>query len=79
LILRAIARGFGEVGRTFSCRFEEIGHLLFWDSMILLMGFLVFEFEILFLVILLYNFSLLVVIRVFRVMVVELSVDGFRY
>jgi hypothetical protein len=29
LVLMGVGRRFGEVSRTFSCRFEEIGHVIF--------------------------------------------------
>lgn len=29
LILMGVGKGIGDLGGTFSCRFEEFGHLLF--------------------------------------------------
>jgi hypothetical protein len=79
VLLFGLSRGSGEVGRTFSCRFEEIRHLLFWDSIVLMIGFLVFEFEVVFIVIFIFNVRLATVVIVFLVMVIEVLSGGFGY
>jgi hypothetical protein len=79
LILFGVGRGFGEVDRTFSCGFEEIRHLLFWDSILLIIGFLVFEFEIIFIILSFSTLGFLVLLMIFLVIVVEVLNGGFRY
>jgi hypothetical protein len=79
LILFRVGRRFGEVDGTFSCGFEEIRHLLFWDSILLIVGFLVFEFEVVFIILSFGTFNFLILTRIFLVIVVEVLNGGFRY
>lgn len=79
VILFGVGRGFGVVDGTFSCRFEEMRHLLFWDSMLLIIRFLVFEFEIVFIVLSLSNLGFLILISIFLVMVMEVLSRRFGY
>lgn len=61
-----VRRGFGKVDGTFSCGFEEFQHIVSWDSVILILRFLIFEFEILFIIfIIMDQFMLMFVLIVF--------------
>jgi NADH:ubiquinone oxidoreductase subunit 3 (subunit A) len=79
VILFGVRRGFREVDRTFSCGFEEIGHLLFWDSILLIIRFLIFEFEVVFIVLSFQNLGFIVLVAIFSVMVIEILNGGFGY
>jgi len=79
LALFGVRRRFGMVSGTFSCGFEEIGHSIFWDSILIMIGFLVFEYEVLYLVMFIDYGLVIVAALVLLVMIVELMNKRFAY
>lgn len=79
LILFGVRRGFGTVSGTFSCGFEEIRHTIFWDSILILIGFLVFEYEILYLVLFTDRATMLIGAVIMLIIVIELLNKRFAY
>lgn len=71
-------RGFGTTNGTFSCGFEEIGHTVSWDAMLLIIGFLVFEFEIVFILFMIFDRGLLIFTLIVYIIVYEVRIGGFR-
>lgn len=78
VILIGVGRGFGSTSGTFSCRFEEMGHKVSWDSVLLMVGFLVFEFEILFILFLVLEGVMLIFTLIILIIILELLVQGFN-
>lgn len=78
MILLRVRRGFGTTNGTFSCRFEEIGHKVSWDAILLIIRFLVFEFEIIFILFTILDRRLFIFILIVYVMVYEVKIRGFR-
>lgn len=79
MVLFGVGRRFRIVSGTFSCRFEEIRHSIFWDSILIMIGFLVFEYEILYLVIFMDTRVFVVGIIIVMVMIIELLGKRFSY
>lgn len=78
-LLIGVRRGIRGVDGTFSCRFEEIGHIVSWDAILLLIGFLVFEFEILFIVLVVIDFGRLYFAGIVIIMGLEIAFNSFGY
>lgn len=64
---------------TFSCGFEEIGHIISWDAMLLLIGFLIFEFEILFIVLVIVDIGGIYFFGIVLIMGLEIVFNSFGY
>lgn len=79
MVLFGVRRRFGVVSGTFSCGFEEIRHSIFWDSILIIIGFLVFEYEILYLVIFMDTGLIVVGVIIIMIIVVELLNKRFSY
>jgi hypothetical protein len=79
LLLFGVGRGMRTVSGTFSCGFEEMGHTIFWDSILIMIGFLVFEYEIVYLMIFLDRGVLLIRVVIMLVIVIELLSKRFAY
>lgn len=79
LVLFGVRRRLGTVSGTFSCRFEEMRHAIFWDSILIMIGFLVFEYEILYLILFIDGGTLIIGVFIILIMVVELLNKRFAY
>jgi len=69
VILIGVGRGFGTTSGTFSCGFEELRHKVSWDAVLLIIGFLIFEFEIVFILIIIMEGTMLIFTLIVFVMV----------
>lgn len=73
-----MGRGFGSTSRTFSCGFEEMGHKVSWDAVLLMIGFLVFEFEIIFILFMVLDRVMLMFFLIVLIICIEIRLRRFR-
>lgn len=77
LVIMGVRRGIGSVGGIFNCGFESIGCKVYFDIMKVLLPFLIFEFEVVMLMVGLVMGYYVVLFVIVVVMVIELINNGF--
>lgn len=78
VLLIRVGRGLGDVGGTFSCRFESMRCKVYFDIMKLLLPFLIFEFEVVILLVGIIGGYSVVIGVIVGVILIELLNQGFR-